>query len=88
MNKKALRIIAFLGGSLFVLAGGGGGALAVYAVVRGNSPVWLAFGAVGTLLALFGGWLVYLAVVDTDRWAEEGGLDTSGFDAGPGWGGE
>lgn len=88
MGTTGKRIIAFLVGSLFVAAGGGGAALSVYGVFQGSSPILLVFGFVGGMFALLGVWLVYLAVADTDRWADEGGLDSSGFDPGPGWGGE
>jgi hypothetical protein len=82
------RLLAFLFGGIFVVAGGGGAAVSVYGVLEGNGPVLLVFGVVGGTFALLGAVLVSLAVVDTDRWAEDGGLDTSGSDPGPGWGGD
>lgn len=88
MGTTGKRILAFLFGGLFVVGGGGGAVVAVYAVFQGSTPILLVFGLVGGLFAVLGAWLVYLAVADTDRWAEDGGLDTSGFDPGPGWGGE
>lgn len=48
----------------------------------------LVFGACGGVFCLIGVGLVYLAVVDSTRWAAERRLTSSGFDPGPGWGAE
>jgi len=88
MGTTGKRVLAFLFGSFFLAAGGGGTAVTVYGVLQGSNPTLLVFGCVAGTFALVGAGLVYLAVVDTDRWAEEGRLDASGFDPGPGWGGD
>lgn len=82
------RILAFVFGSVFAVAGGGSGLLALWRIIQGGRLVLVVFAGFGFLFAVIGLGLVYVVVVGTDNWADGStDIDTPHTDITSGYGG-
>ncbi|MFB6201789.1 MAG: hypothetical protein ABEI98_07245 [Halorhabdus sp.] len=82
------RILAFVFGVVFAVAGGGFGLLALWRMSRGGQIVLVFLAGFGLLFAVLGAGLVYVAVVGTDNWADGStDIETAHTDIAPGSGG-
>ncbi|MFB6104049.1 MAG: hypothetical protein ABEJ57_03035 [Halobacteriaceae archaeon] len=87
MGDRGKRVIAFVIGAVLAAFGLAIGAGGVWWTLTQDGIVYLLVSVFGVVFVLAGSTFVYLAVVDTDHWADEG-LDSPSVGVGPGWGGD